>query len=34
MVWRLWIPPELGFKGSAEGPNELMVFDVDLLGLE
>ena len=36
--WRLWIPPDLGYgeQGSppAIEPNELLVFEIELLGIE
>ena len=35
--WKVWIPPQLGFGergvGSDVGPNELLVYDVELLNI-
>jgi FKBP-type peptidyl-prolyl cis-trans isomerase FklB len=37
--WRLYVPPELaygsdGIEGSEIGPNSVLIFDVELLGIE
>lgn len=36
--WRLYVPPELGYgprgAGSQIGPNQLLIFDVELLGID
>jgi peptidylprolyl isomerase len=32
--WRVWIPEELAYKGSPNRPQGMLVFDVELLGIE
>jgi len=32
--WRIWIPEELAYKGAPNRPQGMLVFDVELLGIE
>jgi FKBP-type peptidyl-prolyl cis-trans isomerase len=36
--WRLYVPPELGYgsqgAGDAIGPGAVLIFEVELLGIE
>lgn len=32
--WRVWIPEELAYKGAPNRPQGMLVFDVELLGIE
>lgn len=32
--WRVWIPEELAYKGAPSRPQGMLVFDVELLGIE
>lgn len=35
--WRIWVPPDLGYGKSVPpnvGPNQVLVFDIELLGVE
>jgi peptidylprolyl isomerase len=32
--WRIWIPEELAYKGAPNRPQGMLVFDVELIGIE